>query len=128
MKGFEAEQAYQNKIEQYKVPLYRDPKLGKKADNSVRLMFINVNYLSMWKRYNYKAKRLRWAMFNYKIESMGIQEVGVNWRNFKTSNTLASLLRQGSNPIRSVNSFSRLDTKNIDNTQRGSIATVTKTH
>ena len=53
----------------------------------MRLMSININCLSMRKRYNYKAKRLRWVMYKYKVDSMGLQEVGVNWKNFKMSNT-----------------------------------------
>ena len=55
---------------------------------------------------------------------MGLQEVGVNWENFKTSNTLASLLRQGSNQIRTVNSFNSLETKNKGDTQQDSTATI----
>ena len=70
------------------------------------------------------TKRLKWTMSNYKIDSMGIQEVGVNWHNFKMSNTLASLLRQGFDLIRLVNTFNKLDTKNIGNFQRSGTATV----
>ena len=87
-------------------------------------MSVNVNCLSMWKRYNNKAKKLGWAMSNYKMDSMGIQEVGVNWENFTTSNLLASLLRQGSDPIRSVKSFKSSETKNIGDTQKGGTATI----
>ena len=44
--------------------------------------------------------------------------------NFTTSNLLASLLRQGSDPIRLVKSFNTLETKNIGDTQRGGTATI----
>ena len=104
--------------------LFGDLKPCKKADDIVRLMSININCLSMWKQYNDKAKRLRWVMYKYKVDSMGLQEVGVNWESFKTSNTLAFLLRQGSNLIRLVNSFNRLKTENTGNTQRDNTATI----
>ena len=79
----------------------------------MRLMSGNVNYLSMWKLFNDKAMKLRWTILNYQIDSMGIQEIGVNWYNFKTFHTLAFLLRHSSDPIRLANSFNKLDTKNI---------------
>ena len=123
-KGLKAEQAYKKKIEAYKVPLHGGLKPYKKADGIVRLMSININCLSMWKRYNYKAERLRWALQRYKVDSLGLQEVVVNWDNFTTSNLLASMLRQGSDPIRSVISFNTLETKNIGDTQRGGTATI----
>ena len=63
-------------------------------------------------------------MHKYKIDSMGLQEAGVNWENFTTSNLLASLLRQGSDPIRSVKLFNSLETKNIGDTQWGGTATI----
>ena len=106
------------------MPLHGNLKPRKKAEGTVRLMSININCLSVWKRYNYKAEQLRWAMHKFKVDSMGLQEVGVNWKNFTTSNLLASLLRQGSNPIRSVKSFNTLETKNIGDTQRGGTATI----
>ena len=63
-------------------------------------------------------------MSNCKIDSTGIQEVGANCHNFTTSNTLSSLLRQDSDPIRFVVSLNRLETKNLDNTQCGGTAIV----
>ena len=95
-----------------------------KAEGIVQLMSININCLSMWKRYNYKAKRLMWAMHKYKIDSIGLQAVGVKWENFTMSNSLASPLRQNSDPIRTVESFNSLETKNIGDTQRGGTATI----
>ena len=78
VKSLKAEQAYKKKIEAYKVLLYGDLKSCKKADDIVRLISINVNCLSMQKQYNYKVKQLRWVMHKYKVDSMGLQEVGVN--------------------------------------------------
>ena len=104
--------------------MYNDSKPCKKAEDIVRLMSININCLSMWKWYNYKAERRRWAMHKYKVDSIGLQEVGINWENFTTSNLLASLLRQGSDPIRSVKYFNSFETKNIGDTQRGGTATI----
>ena len=59
MKGYKAEQVYKKIIEAYKVPLYGDLKPCKKVEDTVRLMSININCLTMWKRYNYNAKKLR---------------------------------------------------------------------
>ena len=77
-KGLKAEQAYKKKIKAYKVPLHGELKPCKKADGIVGLMSININCLSMWKRYNYKAKQLSWVMHKYKVDLMGLQEVGIN--------------------------------------------------
>ena len=93
-----------------------------KADDSVRFMSVNVNCLSMWKRLNYKAERSRWSLKNYQVDSMGLQEVCVNWRNFRCN--LAHTLRSGADPIRSVASHNTLEEKNVGNTQRGGTGTV----
>ena len=55
---------------------------------------------------------------------MGLQETCINWSEFKTSRTLASLLRNGADPIRSVHSYNTIETENIGYKQRGGTATV----
>ena len=72
------EEEYRQEIAKYEVPLYGTLSPTKKADDSIRFMSINVNCLSMWKRFNYKAKRLQWLLKNYQVNSMELQEVCVN--------------------------------------------------
>ena len=108
------EEEYKKEIEEYKVPLYGTLSPIVKADESVRFMSINVNSLSMWKRFNYKAERLKWSLKNYQVDSMGLQEVCVNWRNFRCR--LHNTLRYGGDPMRSVASHNTLETKNTGDT------------
>ena len=72
------EEEYKKEITTFKVPIYGNLHPTMKADDSIRFMSINVNYLSMWKRLNYKAQRLRWSLKNYQVNSMGLQEVCLN--------------------------------------------------
>ena len=69
------EEEYKCKIAKSKVPIYNTLHPTMKADNSVRFMSVNVNCLSMWKRLNYKAERLRWSLKNYQVDTMGLREV-----------------------------------------------------
>ena len=78
-----------------------------KASDSIRVMSVNINGMSMTKRGNCKADRLRQLMSQYQLDAVGIQEVHVNWGNYKTSNRLAALLRRGYDPIRSVQPHKR---------------------
>ena len=87
-------------------------------------MSVNPNGLSMTKRGNGKVDRLRQVMHRYQLDAVGIQEVHVNWDEYKSSNRLASLLRRGYNPIRLVESYNRHETKNIGKIQRGGTATI----
>ena len=57
---------------------------------------------------------------------MGLQEVCINWKNFKASQTMASLLRHGAEPIRSVASQNKAEGENLGNKQRGGTSTVIK--
>ena len=93
------------------MPLYGTLKPHEKPDDSVRLMSINVNCLSLWRKCNYKVKRLKWAILKYQLDSVGMQLVCVNWKSYKTNVTLESLLRNGSDPIRLRKSFNTLETE-----------------
>ena len=65
----------------------------------------------------------------HRVDGLGLQETCINWSAFnKTSKTLASLLRQGAENIRSVHSHNTLpgETENIGYNQRGGTATVLK--
>ena len=96
-----------------------------KATDIIRLMSININGTSMTKPRNSKADRLRQLISQYQLDAVGIQEVCVNWGEYKFSNRLAALLRRGYNPIRSVQSHNTLESSTtIDKVQRGGTATV----
>ena len=116
------EEEYKREIAKAKVPIYGTLHPTMKADDSVGLMSVNVNCLSMWKRLNYKAERLRWSLKNYQVDAMGLQEVCVNWRNFRCN--LAHTLRSGADPMRSVASHNTIEEKRVGNTQRGGTGTV----
>ena len=123
--GFLAEKEYANKLEKLKVPIYGNLRMHGKASDSIRMMSINVNGMSMSKRGNCKADRLRQLISQYQLDAVGIQEVCVNWGQYKTLNRLAALLRRGYDPIRSVQSHNTLESStNIGNSQRGGTSTV----
>ena len=111
--GVKAEEAYKKKLEKWKVPLYGTLKTNVKREDSIRVMSVNPNGLTMSKRGNSKADRLRQVMHKYQLDAVGIQEVHVNWDEYKSSNRLASLLRRGYDPIRSVESYNKHKTTNI---------------
>ena len=116
------ETEYKEEIEKCKVPLHGTLKPGIKALDSLRFMSMNVNCLATWKRYNYKVERLRWASATYRVDMMGLQEVGVNWRSTRTN--LSSMLRCGTAPIRSVVSHNKLEMERIGQSQRGGTASI----
>ena len=64
-------------------------------------------------------ERLKWAISNYRLNSVGIQEVCVNWNGYKSPNSL-----KGSDPIWVQKSFNTIETENIGYSQRGRTATV----
>ena len=73
---------------------------------------------------NHKAELLKLLLKRYNVECLGLQETCINWSKFKASQTVASILRDGKTPIRSVQSYNRYETDNIGYTQRGGTATV----
>ena len=123
--GLIAEEEYAKKLKRLKVPIYGNLRINSKANDSIRLMSLNINGLSMSKRGNSKAERLKLLISKYQLDAVGIQEVCVNWDEYKSSNRLAALLRRGYDPIRSVQSYNTLEgNTNIGNVQRGGTATV----
>ncbi|KAL7536733.1 hypothetical protein ACHAXR_007367 [Thalassiosira sp. AJA248-18] len=115
---------YRASVAQTKVPIYGNLRVKQKEDDALRFFSTNVNGLSFWQRRNYKVERLKDVLQRYSIDSMGFQEVCINWRSFKPSQTLASLLRSGADPIRSVASHNTREIKNVGHTQRGGTATL----
>ena len=57
---------------------------------------------------------------------MGLQEVCVNWMNFKPSQSMASMLRKGSEPIKSVVLQNKTEGEEVGNKQRGGTSTIIK--
>jgi len=80
--------------------------------------------MSFWLRNNYKAERLKYLFEQYGIDTMGLQEVCINWSKFKSSQTLALLLRHGPEAIRSVTSFNKNEIKNMGKYKRGGTSTI----
>ena len=82
-------------VQETKVPVYGTLSLPEKPDNALRFFGHNINSMSFWLKHNYKAERLKYLFEQYGIDTMGLQEVCINWIKFKSSQTLASLLRHG---------------------------------
>ena len=117
---------YQEKAEESKVPIHGDLRVNKKEDHTFRFLSININGLRFWLHKNYKAEKLRFMLKAHRVDVMGLQEACINWSAFKCSKTLASLLRQGVDNIRSVHSNNTLpgEAEDIGYNQRGGTATV----
>ena len=76
--GAVAKDAYKKKLKKWKVPLYGNLKTNVKREDSIRVMSVNPNGLSMTKRGNCKVDRLRQVMHRYQLDAVGIQEVHLN--------------------------------------------------
>ena len=97
----------------------RDP-----PSDSVRCMSLNLNGMKMWKHNNHKASRLKSVMCSYQLDAVRLQEVCISWANYKPSQTLASLLKTGFEPIRNVRGYNEHESENIGNVQRGGTAAI----
>ena len=116
---------YIQQVANTKVPMYGTLQVEKNHDDAIRLFSANMNSMSFWLRDNYKAERLKHVLQQYGVDSAGIQEVCINWSAFKSSQTMASLLRYGAQPIRSVASHNkREDSKSVGRSQRGGTVTI----
>ena len=84
---------YQAKSKEPKAPIHGDLRVNKKEDYTFRFLLININGLRFWLHKNFKAEKLRFMLKSHRIDAMGLQETCINWAAFKSSKTLASLLR-----------------------------------
>ena len=123
-KAQRAEKKYREEIASKEVPIYGTLAPAHKSAEEIRVMSLNINGLPMCKSANPKAERLKYILPKYEVDILGLQETCVNWRRFKPSNTIASILRRRTESIRSTHSFNIHETKNIGNIQRGGTATV----
>ena len=78
-----AEEKYRKAIDKVKVPIYDTLRVDKKHEDVGRFFSTNVNELPFWQRSNYKQECLKYIFDKYKIDTMGLQKVCVNWMNFK---------------------------------------------
>ena len=120
------EDKYRKSIDKEKVPIYGTLRVDKKPENAGRFFSTNVNGLSFWQQSNYKRERLEFIFDKYKIDTMGLQEVCVNWTNFKPSQSMASMLRKGDEPIKSVVLQNKTEGKGVGDKQRGGTSTIIK--
>ena len=120
----QAELEFRRQIASQSVKLHGNAEPTNKIPEGFRAMSLNINGLQMSKSANHKAERLRYILPKYDIDVLGMQETCVNWRRFKPSHTVASLLRSRTESIRSTHSFNKHETDNIGTVQRGGTATV----
>ena len=119
-----SEEAYRQTVANTKVTSYGDLRVEAKSDDVVRFFSHNINSMTYWKKGNYKAERLKHLFKQYDVDSIGLQEVCINWSALKPSETLAALLRDSTVPLKSVSSHNTLQSKNGGRTQRGGTATI----
>ena len=124
LKAQKAEEQFRREIASEKVPLHGTLEPSEKSAEGVRVMSLNINGLQMCKSANPKAERLKQILPKYNVDILGLQETCVNWREFKPSHTIASLLRHRAESIRSTHSFNTHETDNVGKVQRGGTATV----
>ena len=87
-------------------------------------MSLNPNGMRMWRRKNHKADRLKSILDKYQLDAVGLQEVCINWARYKSSDTLAALLRSCHEPLRNVRSYNEHESNNIGTVQRGGTTTI----
>ena len=97
-----------------------------KDEEAVRVLGLNIKILSFCQKENYKAERLRFIFEKYRVDTIGLYWVCINWSDLKASQMLASLLRGETRNIHSVVSHNKLETNNIGKYQRGDTATITR--
>ena len=115
---------YREEVASKSVPIYGTLEPSHKSKEGFRVMSLNINGLPMSKSVNPKAERLKHILPKYEVDVLGLQETCVNWKRFKPSHTVASILRHRTESIRSTHSFNTHETKNISHVQRGGTATV----
>ena len=120
----EEERDYQRSVAKDKSPTYGNLRVEHKPEDTMRFLSVNINGLAFWWHNNPKADHLKFILKHYQIDGLGLQEPCINWCAFKSSITLASLLRDGTTPIKSVHSHNLHETDNIGRKQRGGTATL----
>ena len=111
-----------------KVDTYRTWRKDEKEAEDVTFLGVNINSLSYWSKSSNKAARLRYIVQEYGVDSVGLQEVCVNWAKLPPSKSLAEALREKVETIRSIASHNKAEgkAKGVGQTQRGGTALVMK--
>jgi len=113
-----SKEKFRQTIANTKVPVHENLRVETKDDKAIRVLGVNINIMSFWLKYNYKAKRLKFIFEKYGVDIAGLQEVYINWSKFKASQIIASILRVKTEKIRLVASHNERETKNIGRYQR----------
>ena len=87
------EEQIRQTVSNTKVPVHGNLRVEEKDDEALRFLGVNINSMSFWQRDNYKADRLKFILEKYGVDAVGLQEVCINWSEFKASQTVASILR-----------------------------------
>ena len=85
-----------------KVPTHGIWRKDEKEVKDVTFLGVNINSLSHWSKNSNKAARLRHIIQEYGVDSVGLQEVCVNWEKLPPSKSLAESLREKVESIRSI--------------------------
>ena len=95
--------------------------INDKDDNGVTFFCTNVNSLAYWSKHCNKAERLKYLFDEYGVDTAGLQEVCVNWAKLPPSKTMAKILRNNAEYIRSVASHNKMGGKRqgVSKVQRG---------
>ena len=108
------------------MPTHGNWKPHVKEEDDATFLSVNLGSLAYWSRDSNKAERLKHVFEKYKVDTVGLQEVCVNWSQLPASKTLAQMLRRTVENIRSVASHNKREGKEIGTgkVQRGGTATV----
>ncbi len=107
-----------------KVPVYGPLRVSRKGHETIRVMSMNVNGLSLWLHNSTKIERLKHVLRDYGIDVLGLQETNTNFRGLKPSLNIASALRRGDDRITSVHAHNTRELNNIGNSQAGGTAVI----
>ena len=103
---------FRQSVSKEEAPIYGNLQINEKDNNSTRFFSANANGLLLQLNHNFKAEQLKSIFVKYQVR-MGLQETCINWREFRLSKTLVSLLRNGALPIQFVYSHNVLKDENI---------------
>ncbi|EJK52740.1 hypothetical protein THAOC_27956, partial [Thalassiosira oceanica] len=78
-RAFAAQEKFRQTLAKKNVPRYGTLDPQHKQDESIRLMSLNINGLSMSKSVNPKANRLKQIIPKYSLDMVGMQETCINW-------------------------------------------------
>ena len=111
MQSEEAKTRERRTVMNTKVDTYGTWRRDEKEAEDVTFLGVNINSLSYWSKSSNKAARLRYIVQEYGVDSVGLQEVCVNWAKLPPSKSLAEALREKVETIRSIASHNKAEEK-----------------